>query len=220
MSPKELALRDVAMRRQAARWDGYNSIGNYHAGAYECDYVSPYSKSAHNVDASTFVLLQDWSSHDRLNAQLIDEDARILGLSPELPTNKTLQRLLLQHFNTELRDTYATNLFPFIKLGGLSAAIPTSALIRAAREFAIPQIEIVRPALVICLGISTFNAVRRSLALTACKNIDDALDRPIQVSESTQIWCQAHTGGLGQNNRNRGGVNRVADDWTRMRNAT
>ena len=206
------------MRRQSARWDGCKRIADYHAGAYECDYVSPYSKSAHNVDASIFVLLQDWSSHEWL-IKPINEDVRLLGLSPELRTNKTLRRLLLEHFDIELHDTYATNLFPFIKLGGLSANIPMSALIRAAKEFAIPQIEIVRPALVICLGISTFNAVRRSLVLSACKHIDDALDRPIQLSESTQIWCQAHTGGLGQNNRNRGGVNRVADDWTRMRNA-
>lgn len=219
MSPKEIALRELAIRRQSTRWDGYKSIGDYHAGAYECEYVSPYSKSAHNVDASVFVLLQDWSSHDWLSTP-VDEDVRIHGLLPKLRTNKTLRRLLLERFDVALQDTYATNLFPFIKFGGLSAVIPTSALVRAAKEFAIPQIEIVRPALVICLGISTFNAVRRSLVLRACKNIDDALDCPIQLSESTQIWCQAHTGGLGQNNRNRGGVNRVADDWKRMRNAT
>jgi hypothetical protein len=41
----------------------YSGIGDYHDGAYECERVSPYTKTAGNVDADVMVLLQDWASH-------------------------------------------------------------------------------------------------------------------------------------------------------------
>ena len=113
--------------------------------------MSPYTKSARNHDAPIFVLLQDWSSEDRLNGPL-DQDAIEHGHTPSLPTNRRLNQLLGRFFNVTLADTYATNLFPFIKPGSLSAPIPFKDLVRAAREYALPQISIVGPRLVICLG--------------------------------------------------------------------
>ena len=59
---KHAALLELAHRRQAARWPPYKYIGDYHGGAYECEFVSPYTKSAGNRDAKLMVLLQDWSS--------------------------------------------------------------------------------------------------------------------------------------------------------------
>jgi len=115
--------------------------------------------------------------------------------------------LLKSHFNLDLADTYGTNLFPFIKAGSLSSAIPIRDLERAAREFALPQIEIVEPKVVICLGLRTFNALRRVLGTEPFKNVAAAIASPISFKRS-RIWCQAHTGALGQNNRNRGGVDR------------
>jgi hypothetical protein len=56
---KQDALLALAKLRQGTRWPGYNCIGDYHAGAYECDLVSPYTKSAGNVDAEIMVMLQD-----------------------------------------------------------------------------------------------------------------------------------------------------------------
>jgi len=46
---KKSALLQLARKRQAARWEGYKCIADYCCGAYECDYVSPYTKSANNV---------------------------------------------------------------------------------------------------------------------------------------------------------------------------
>ena len=37
-------LLGLAKLRQATRWPGYTSIADYHEGAYECDFVSPYTK--------------------------------------------------------------------------------------------------------------------------------------------------------------------------------
>ena len=70
-------LMALGRKRQSSRWDGYGCIGDYHGGVYECQFVSPYSKSAHNVDASLMVLLQDWASHDYLSGPRDDGAATI-----------------------------------------------------------------------------------------------------------------------------------------------
>jgi restriction system protein len=212
---KHAELLALARKRQAMHWDGYNGIGVYQGGIYECDFVSPYTKTAGNVDSEVMVILQDWSSHDRLNGP-VDQDSVDYGLTRNLPTNVNLIRLLHNHFGVRLTDIYATNLFPFIKAGSTSRYIPPRDLQRAAREFALPQIKIVKPKLVICLGFDTFNALQKACELGKAKDMEEAITSPFEF-EDIQIWCQAHTGTFGQNNRNQDGVDRVTEDWTRMR---
>jgi len=214
---KRAELLALAKLRQATRWPGYNCIGDYHRGVYECDFVSPYTKSAGNVDAEIMVLLQDWSSDESLGGSF-DEDSANLGYSRHIPTNENLIQLLRETFGLALQDTYATNLFPFVKRRGMSSSIPKSDLIRAADEFAMPQITIVNPKLVICLGKETFNALRRICNLSPCPTVDSGIESPFDLPKATtRVWCQAHTGRLGRNNRNRGGVDRVSVDWQKMR---
>lgn len=214
-SGKRRQLLQLAKQRQTARWRGYRGIRSYYNGAYECDHVSPYTKSAKNVDAEVFVMLQDWSSHEGISKGF-DPDVKRLGHTPALATNRNLIRLLSDIFGLQLHETYATNLFPFIKQGSMNARIPTKDLCRAAQLFATPQIEIVRPKLVICLGLQTFNALQRVHGQPPSQSLDVALASSFIIGNSI-VWCQAHTGGLGQATRNRGGVNRVGKDWKRMR---
>ena len=209
---KQGLLLALAQKRKASRWAGYGRIGDYHNGAYECDFVSPYTKSAGNVDAEIFILLQDWSSDESLRCPL-DSDCVRYGLTRTLPTNKRLIELLRTHFSVELGEVYATNLFPFIKKGGMSSLIPMDDLVRAAKEFALPQIRIVQPKLVVCLGLNTFNAIRSACGHPLVQRMNDAIASPFTLGES-RIWCQAHTGALGQNNRGR---ERVAEDWRTMK---
>lgn len=68
--PKEMELLKIARQRKNISYDGYKSIADYENGYYECDYVPPYSKSAHNVNADVFVVLQDWSSDDKSRPSL------------------------------------------------------------------------------------------------------------------------------------------------------
>ncbi|MEO8682652.1 MAG: hypothetical protein ABI665_26625 [Vicinamibacterales bacterium] len=211
---KAARLLDLARKRQASRWPGYKPLVEYRHGAYECDFVSPYTKAAGNVDAAVMILLQDWSSDDELSGEL-DSGAAELGFTPTLPTNKNLIRLLKTHFGLQLRDTYATNIFPFIKPGKLSATIRVRDLERAALEFAIPQIDIVIPRLVVCLGLKTFNALRRALGMGVEEPLDRAIGAPFSRGLA-RVWCQAHTGTMGQNNRHRLGINRVSQDWLAM----
>lgn len=214
MSDKQSKLRELGVKRKAARWPGYHQIGDFHDGVYECDHVSPYTMSAQNCDADVFVLLQDWASADGLMG-FVEQESIELGYSPDLPTNRNLIRLLDAHFGLALADTYATNLFPFIKPGGMTASIPFRDLVKAAQEFALPQVSIVRPRLVVCLGLQTFRAMQRAAGHPTSSRLAEAIADPFEF-ESTMIWCQAHTGGLGQANRNRGGVDRVSRDWDAM----
>lgn len=210
-----MRLLELAKKRQGARWPGYTPLIDFHGGAYECDFVSPYTKAAGNVDARVMLILQDWSSHDRLVGEF-DADAGALGHTPALPTNRNLVRLLQAHLGLSLAEAYGTNLFPFIKNGGLSAPIPTRDLERAAREYALPQIDIVAPRLAICFGLKTFNALRRAVGLAGVPTVGIAITSPFSRGH-TRIWCQAHTGALGQNGRNRGGIDRVYEDWSAMK---
>jgi len=203
MLDKRSALLRLAKERQSTRWPEYSCIGDYHGGVYECNFVSPYTKTAGNVDAEIMVILQDWSSDNSLSGPF-DEDSATLGYSRHVETNINLIRLLHETFGVTLQDVYGTNLFPFIKLGPMNAPIPQRDLIRAASEFALPQIRIVNPKLVICLGCKTFDALRRACDLMPCRTVSSAIDDPFDLPGAmTRVWCQAHTGRLGRNNRNR-----------------
>jgi uracil-DNA glycosylase len=90
---------------------------------------------------------------------------------------------------------------------------------RAACEFAIPQIDIVAPRLVICLGLKAFNGLRSALGTPRLKTLGAATDDPFSYG-TIRIWCQSHPGQLGRMNRNRGGIDRVSSDWARMRTDT
>ena len=215
LTDKNAQLRELGRIRQQTHWPGYSGIGDYHNGAYECDWVSPYTRTAGNVDAAVMVLLQDWASHEWCGGAFDPETAK-LGYTPSEPTSRNLVRLLHDTFGLSLEEAYGTNLFPFVKSGGMSASIPMPDLVKAATDFALPQIAIVRPRLVICLGLVTFTAARLACGHSAPLNMATAIESPFQYEESL-ICCQSHTGHFGRINRNRGGIDRVSQDWVRMK---
>ena len=75
---KHRELKVLATKRQRARWPGYKGIGDYHNGVYECPYVSPYTKTAGNVDADIMVVLQDWTSDESIRRD-VDSDSVTYG---------------------------------------------------------------------------------------------------------------------------------------------
>ncbi len=158
-------LRELARRRVASVWDGYRQPEDY--GYDFRDLVSPYSRTAGNVDAAVMVVLQDWASHDVLRREPMNAEMARYGHDPRRPTNKRLKALLRKHLDVALKDIYGTNLFPYIKSGGMSTAIPMQDLLRVAKAFAIPQIAIVQPRLVLALGRKTAEALRRAGATVA-----------------------------------------------------
>lgn len=193
----------------------YRRLGDY--PGFECDFVSPYSKGAHNLHADVMLLLQDWSSDEALSRSKGPSEH---GRDPDLPTNRNLDSLLKAAFGLQTSDTYATNLFPYIKLGGLSSRIPFEDLVYAAKMFALPQVQVVAPKLVVCLGKNTFNAMRVAAGEPRCRTMPEAIDSPFAVDlgsgRRAAVWAQAHPGVLGQNNRNRKHPGRTLEDWQRM----
>ena len=207
-------LQDLALKRAVSTPPGFHNLGEFHNGAYECEFVSPYSKSAHSTQSGVLIFLQDWISADVLAGELLPEAIQS-GRIPSLPTNRNLDRLLQDGLGLKLAQTYATNLFPFIKPGGMSAPIPMALLRKCATEFAIPHIQILHPRLVVALGLATYNALASALGGVAQKHLSAAIECPFEFESST-IWCQAHPGALGQNSRNRERPGQTTIDWEQM----
>ena len=211
---KEERLRALVKKRQQYVPSGYRGIGEYRDGIYECDYVSPYTKSANNLNAEIMFFLQDWSSDECLQKAPTSKEIE-LGYSPNLPTNKNLIKLLRKYFGTELKETYGTNLFPFVKPKGISTGIPYKVLIQVARDYAIPQIDIIKPKLVICLGSSVFDSILCALGLPVHKTLSDSIANPV-LYNNILVHAQSHPGGMGRAKRNKNGIDRVSQDWDNM----
>lgn len=210
----EAQLRKLAQRRASSTPEDCHNLAEFHNGAYECEYVSPYTKSAHCKNSGVLIFLQDWISADRLAGDLIPEAVE-LGRIPSLPTNRNLDRLLEAGLGLKVSQTYATNLFPFIKAGGMSATIPNASLRWAAIEFGLPHIRILSPRLVIALGVATYNALASAMNRPRKKNLAEAIESPFKF-EGSMVWCQAHPGALGQNSRNRRRRDQTELDWHEM----
>lgn len=181
---KEQELLKLAKLRKETRYAGYNCIADYEEGYYECDYVSPYSNSANNVNADVFVILQDWSSDENMQGKC--ELTKALGYTPTVSTNIKLKALLKKYFSLEFEDTYATNLFPFIKMGGMSNGISIKDMRRSAKQFTLPMIRVVSPKIAIALGSKTFDAL-----YDACDEKQDIKAGSFQFG-STKIFHQPH----------------------------
>jgi hypothetical protein len=210
---KQQRLMALGQKRKDAQWAGYRGLGDVLGGAYECEFVSPLTRAGANVESQILVVLQDWGTEANLGA-VVDPDVRRLGYSPGEPTIATLSSLLRAHFHRDLQDVYLTNLFPFIRNGPLAFGD----LVRSATEFAIPQIDIVRPQVVVCLGLDTFNALRVGHGLPRLANLTAAAAAAFCIGAS-RVWSQAHTGYFGQMTRNRLDSSQVMRDWELMAQA-
>ena len=88
----------------------------------------------------------------------------LLGYTPSRGSNKNLIKLLKESLNLELKDTYATNLFPYIKMGKMSAKIKPTDMSKAAKEFTLPMIDIIKPKIAIALT----NGISKSRSTVCC----------------------------------------------------
>jgi len=206
------ALLQIARLRQSFRLDGYASVGDFHGGIFECDHVSPWTKSGCNVDAEIMIVGQDWSSSDVLASDPPNTHSLGLGFDPKFPTNRNLDNLLKHHFDLNRAECYLTNVFPLIKLGEASAPIRPKDMVVTAQRFTLPEIQIVSPYLVICLGRSTFLALMRATGRNGSPNMVQAVNSPFKFADS-MVHCVAHTGARGMNNRGRSQVDK---DWQQL----
>ena len=180
--------------------DHYQQPENIGCGLEFEDYVSPWTKGANNVDSEIFLLAQDWSSTDALKAASEDdlEDLRTHGRLRSLPTNKNICWFLQESFDIPFTDCFATNAFVFLKKGSISARIPACDLTASITDYTLPQIKIVQPKLVLCLGAGVFAAIeqilRRDMYHSKKVHWKDSLDKPLKFGQSI-IVALPHPGG-------------------------
>lgn len=193
---KKAALLALAERRRRDPLLGYSrSYAHLADVGCDCDHVVPWTISAPNVDADLMLIAQDWASKDFIDGLSPAErtEQRATGQISDLPTNRRLKDKVLPRFGVTFEGTYATDAFAFVKHGPMNAYIPPADLVRSALAYALPQIAIVRPKMVLCLGSATFNAVRRAVL--------DARGRPghagerawVRLSEAWRILDPFHT---------------------------
>lgn len=208
-------LKKLALLRASERYKDYYNVGDFFNGAYDTnDFVSPYTKKSCNVNSDIMVVAQDWSSFDKLNSKFQDEEIALNGYSANLPTNLNLKKLLNNHFKLEFGEIYSTNLFVFIKNGGMSRKIPRVDMIYSAKKYTLREIEIISPKLVICLGSEVFRVLSIILKGKA-SGIADAINEPIVFNDSLIVGAY-HTGGLGT--AAAGGFSKVSEHWSNLSN--
>tara|TARA_R110000868_G_scaffold93789_12_gene259346 strand:+ start:112 stop:768 length:657 start_codon:yes stop_codon:yes gene_type:complete len=208
---KKGQLLSLAKARQQASWPGFANLTDFHDGYYECDVVSPWSLSAGNVGSDVMIVGQDWAASDLLGAPPNSEIKRS-GYDPALPTNNNLQRLLHAKLGLRWDEVYATNMMPLIKLGDMGARLPVAAARWAAEHFLLPQVRIVSPLIVICLGRCVGDTLRHVLRLPLAPSFNAMIERPFEVGTSL-AYVVPHPGARGTNNR---GAKQVELDWDRI----
>lgn len=142
------SYKDLACKRLHTRLLGYGQPEDY--GYHFEEWISPYTKGAHALGGIALVL-QDWSSDEKLR-EGVDPVVQRLGRTPTLKTNLVLNELLSRTLGVSIDCTYTTNIFPFIKLGGISSSIPMRHILQAATTFTKPELEIARPSTILALG--------------------------------------------------------------------
>ena len=175
--------------------------------------VSPWTLAAHNVNSSLMIVGQDWASDTWLSA--CPEHVLLEGRDIRLPTNKRLDYFLLHSFGMRFDECYATNLFPFIKTGAMSTPIKSKHYMHTAEKYLIPQIKIVQPSLVICLGSAVFANLLR-VAGQKVPRFSEAINMELKIHGSL-IRAVYHPGGHGT--RNAGGEQKAFSAWLAAQSA-
>lgn len=217
---QQIKLKQIRLLSEQRRDDSiaqinpsYRQVGDFYDGVLDqSGYISPWTKSASNVNSPIMIVAQDWISSGALEKGL-NQNLVTLGYDPDLPTNKNLASLLKFHFGMVFQETYATNLFVFVKPGSMSANIPIKLLEYSSEKYTLPEIEIVDPKMVICLGSKTYQVISSS-----CKKKSTWL--PFE-SKINAFWFKnicvvgvPHAGALGT--ANAGGKAAVDAIWSEV----
>lgn len=216
---KQAALLALAKKRQSESFEGYSRrylrFSDILDGYYECDHVVPWTISARNVDAELMLISQDWASEEFLLKTGKDKKQKELGQVEDLATNVQTRAMLEKHMKLSFRETYATDAFAFVKSGSMNARIVFRDLVKSASDYALPQIRIVRPKMVLCLGSAPFNAIRKAAGETGgWFNLERSyqVETPLHTTvHDIPVFAVAHPGGTGT--RSVGGWQKAEPRW-------
>lgn len=119
--------------------------------------------------------------------------------------------LLAQHFAVGFSQTYATSVLVLIKPGKMSSNVPTKDLRNCAVAYTLPQLDIVKPGIALCLGAKAFNSVRSGLGLSPLRLQEACIPSGPTRMGRTELYGVPHTGSWGT--RNAGGHLAVEGIW-------
>lgn len=211
---KQAAMAMLVAKRRAEADGRYHHLHQYDGGSWDFDFVVPWTKSACRLDAELMIIGQDWASEDYLRR---NNDAKtratraLTGQDAHLATNQNLKRLLGQHFSLCFSQTYATDVLVFIKPGGMSSSLPMRDLNYCAVTYTLPQLDIVKPRMALCLGAMTFHSVRSALGLGRLGWREACIPSAHTRMGPTEIYGVPHTGSWGT--KNAGGPLAVETIW-------
>lgn len=183
VNPK--SYMELAAQRVASAPSGYKQPEDF--GYDFRDWVSPYTKGACKRGGIALVL-QDWASEDGLlqnpHPQIPD-----LGRNPSIRTNDVLQAVLKRVFGLHLSDVYATNVFPFVKPGGMSSPVPQRLVNSTALQFTARELQFASPSIVLALGVVAHVALQN--AGISCVKLPHPAARIGTVDAHERLWRAA-----------------------------
>ena len=154
-------------------------ISDYDVNGIFKNLISPNAKTANNLNTQVVIVLQDWANQANADKYFSNPEGSVLkyGYDPFIQTNKNLRNLLVDFFSEELMlssankedaslagvfdKIYVTNIFQFLKPGGMSSVVPQK-FVKKCAEFTKQEIKIIKPKVVICLGSKSFFGLTRS----------------------------------------------------------
>ncbi|TYL76750.1 hypothetical protein [Bradyrhizobium cytisi] len=218
---KAKALLELVAKRRRETHTQYHHFHSFDGGIWDFDYVVPWTKSACNLNARLMIIGQDWASEEFLRSPKNNKPDRIAarkatGQDEKLRTNRRLKELLEKHFSLSFSETYATDVFVFIKPGDMGTNIPKPDMLYCACKYTFPQIDQVQPVMAICLGAATFNSLREALKYPAMpfKEACEPSPHTVYSRTRTEIFGVPHTGFRGESNA--GGMENVDRIWARL----
>jgi len=153
----------VLARKSCNVCSGLTNPARCAKGAFDSSEIGPWTRWQGNLNANLMVVAQDWGDvaafqkqdgidwdNSETNRVLRDLLAAI-GFNIDLPSSSTGRGLL-----------FFTNAILCLKRGGAQAAVKTQWFRNCGAQFLKPQIEIVKPRVVICLGQRAYDAVLRA----------------------------------------------------------
>lgn len=180
--------------------------------------IGPWSRLFGDLDADLMIVGQDWGDvRYYLANQGLDNLAN--------PTMRTLERLLqsvgmdvsLSKYSPEAKGLFLTNAILCLKGGGLQAKVQSSWVTNCATLFLKQQVEIVRPRVVVTLGLQAYLAICLAFRLRQ-KSLRTAVEAPSTPLQTGSVLVPVYHCGTRVLNTHRP-LERQYKDWSRVREA-
>jgi DNA polymerase len=208
----------VDARHVCAACDGLCNPAAVAAGQFDSRQIGPWTTWQNRLDASVMVVGQDFS----------DVSYFVRWHGRDQPNNATNRNLvaLLHSVGVEIdlpeslggrNETFFTNAILCLKTGGMQARVRPEWFANCGQRFLRPQIELVRPKVVVCLGQRALDAVLAAFGLPQ-QRLRDAVTSPgTPVLEQTLVIAVYHCGA--RVTRLTRSHDRQLEDWKRVASA-